>query len=267
MKKLFCLVFVFALLGCVPKPPCGLEWREPMSVEMTNPAGAQYISFSPVTAVTGLTQRTYALWFRPDVVNIDQSLFGTYYNASSQDNEYVLLSAATGAKVDFWANWETSGGWWRTSSNQLTAATWAHIVVTYDASLTTNDPIIYINGVSVSITEVSTPAGAWWSGSNSDLAISDPDYAVAAADGKFADARVYNTILSAADVLALYNAGAFSPSYDTNLVFHAPLTNATNLGGSAFNGYTLTSSTKLIDRINCAQGTPSGSPLGSSTNP
>ena len=237
-----------------------------MSVEMTNPAGAQYIDFGSPAATRSLTSKTMMFWFRPDVVNIDQSLFSIYGNGASDENSAILVYSARGAKPEFTSTW-TTGASWYTTADQLAAATWAHIAVTYDGSSTSNDPIIYINGVSVAITEASAPTGTRDTGTDFNLAISDPDAAGFAADGKFADARIYSTILSAADILAIYNAGAFSAAYDTNLVFHAPLTNAKNLGGADFNGYTLTSSTTLVDRIACAVGTPSGSPLGSSSNP
>ena len=265
MNKLLCLVFVFALLGCSPKPPCGLEWRYPMSVSMPG-SGTVYVKWATPSAVNGLDQKTVSIWRKHGDLTDDGTI---WYLVGSGTNEtfYVIFPTGATQKIELLVDASGSPGQWRSTNNVVTStATWYMITVTYDRSSLSNDPIFYVNGSSVAITELLAPTGTIDTGTNSDLYIGDPG-ATYNPNGLVADLRVYNTIMSAADILALYNAGAFSPSYDTNLVFHAPLTNATNLGGSAFNGYTLTSSTKLIDRINCAQGTPSGSPTGSSTNP
>jgi len=264
MKKL--LVLILVLAACAPaRTDCGLEWRRPMSVDMPG-AGTVYVKWTAPAAVNGLSQKTVSIWIKHDDLTDDGTLFDLF-GSGTNETFYLYFVAGSAQKIELAVSTSATAGTWRTTNNVVTdTGLWYMVTVTYNNGSLSNDPIFYINGASVAITETSTPTGTIDTGTSSDFYIGDPG-ATFNPNGRVADLRVYNTILSAADILALYNAGAFSPSYDTNLVFHAPLTNAKNLGGADFNGYTLTSSTTLVDRINCAVGTPSGSPLGSSSNP
>jgi len=259
--KLLLLALCVLLSACVPKP----VWEANMSVDMPG-AGTVYVKWNSVGAGNGLSQKTVSIWIKHDDLADDGTLF-VFYGAGTNETFYLYFVAGSAQKMELYVSTSATAGTWRTSSDVITStAVWYMVTITYDNSSLTNDPIFYVNGASVGITETSTPTGTIDAGTSADLYIGDPG-ATFNPNGKVADLRIYNSILSAADILAIYNAGAFTPSYDTNLVFHAPLTNAKNLGGADFNGYTLTSSTTLVDRINCAVGTPSGSPLGSSTNP
>lgn len=237
-----------------------------MSVDMPGSAGTVYVKWPAVGAWNGLSQKTVSIWIKHDDLTDDGTLF-VIHGTGTNETFSLFFVAGSAQKLELAV--QTSGvvGEWKTTSNVITnTAVWYMVSVSYDNGSLANDPVIYINGASVALTEAATPTGTIYTGTSADLYIGDYT-ATYNPNGQVADLRVYNTILSAADILAIYNAGAFSAAYDTNLVFHAPLTNAKNLGGSDFNGYTLTSSTTLVDRINCAVGTPSGSPLGSSSNP
>lgn len=50
-------------------------------------------------------------------------------------------------------------GWWRISTAVVPLNEWSHIAVVYDSDDVANDPTIYLNGVSQTITEQSTPVG------------------------------------------------------------------------------------------------------------
>lgn len=238
-----------------------------MSVEFTY-GTTQYIKWTTPGGVVGLTTKTISTWFYYPTAQDGWSLFNIYDGTGTDLDEYTAIYSPSPdtLKLRFDSHWSTTNGAWKTTSNVLTAGAWHHICLTYDGGATTNNPIMYINGVSKAMTRLTAPAGTYRTDTNADLYASGPFTGFAMA-GNVADLRVYSSILSAAQVAALYNDGPFTPNYDTNLVFHAPLTNCTALSGSAYDGYTLTSSQKLIDRIGCAEGTPSGSPLGSNTNP
>lgn len=53
----------------------------------------------------------------------------------------------------------TSGGWDTTAAAAVAIGAWVHIVITYDGSSTSNNPTIYINGQSVSVTTTTAPVG------------------------------------------------------------------------------------------------------------
>ena len=56
-----------------------------------------------------------------------------------------------------WAVIGSTNGVWRSPDQTLNAR--HHLVVTYDRTLTTNDPVLYIDGASVTVTETDTPVG------------------------------------------------------------------------------------------------------------
>lgn len=58
------------------------------------------------------------------------------------------------------ADWSGSQGAWSFSAALITTGLPFHHIVTYDDSSTTNDPVVYLNGKTIALTEVVTPAGA-----------------------------------------------------------------------------------------------------------
>lgn len=243
-----------------------------MSVEFTRPAGTQYVCFdTPPAAALGLTTFSLGFWLLADDVGATSEcdLLTIWDGTGTDSDQYVAVFRADGGekKICFNAHFSTTNGAWYTTSNVINATdTWYHVLVTYDGGATANNPIVYVNGASKAVTRAIAPVGTFRVGTSVGI-YAGGVFSNFVPDGKITDIRIYTGILTAAQVLALYNDGVFTPNFDTNLVFHAPLNNCTSLSGSAYDGYTLTSSQLLSDRIGCAVGTPSGSPLGSSTNP
>jgi YD repeat-containing protein len=54
--------------------------------------------------------------------------------------------------------WSTDGKW-KTATDSIELGRWYHVAVTYDYGSTSNDPILYIDGESVTVGEVQTPSG------------------------------------------------------------------------------------------------------------
>lgn len=63
--------------------------------------------------------------------------------------------AASGWRIELIANWTGDGNW---ISGDI-SNTPHHIAVSYDRGATTNDPVFFVDGVSVTVTEVSAPSG------------------------------------------------------------------------------------------------------------
>ena len=99
----------------------------------------------------------------------------------------------------------SGGAVWESPDEQFTGQTgiWFHIVVTYNADATANNPIIYINGSSISVTEFTSPTGTRSSGAaqNFEMGYSganswDPDVMLE-------DMRLFTRILTAEEVAIL----------------------------------------------------------------
>lgn len=169
-----------------------------MSVEFTNPAGAQYIDFgTAISGVTGLTLKSVSFWIKPDD-------FGSAYEAfiisdgtgTDTDELFDIPVQITTGKIGLVAHFSTTNGIWLTTSATLTAGAWSHVVVTYDGGSTSNNPVIYINGASVAVTRSTAPVGTYRTGTAANLYVGTPT-AGQALDGKITDVRIYNVILSA----------------------------------------------------------------------
>src|SRR5689334_6561894 len=71
----------------------------------------------------------------------------------------LFYEAVTAANVyKFQVDWTTNPEWTIVPPSNNT---WHHYLITYDAGSTTNDPIIYVDGVSVTVTRAIAPTGTF----------------------------------------------------------------------------------------------------------
>ena len=107
--------------------------------------------------------------------------------------------------LHFFRDWSTTDGEWRTPTNALVASIWQHIVVTYDKSGAApgNDPAIYVDGVSQSLSELTTPAGTVVSDAAVSLLFGKGVSGVGKLNGKMEDVRVFNRILTQEEISLL----------------------------------------------------------------
>lgn len=98
---------------------------------------------------------------------------------------------------------------WRMPTGQMTGNLdeWHHVAVTYDAGSTANDPVFYFDGDVVAATEIGTGSGSRVSDVGDDKAIGrSPQSVDFQFDGGLADARMYDRILSAAEIKTIASA-------------------------------------------------------------
>ncbi|MGI9296632.1 MAG: LamG domain-containing protein [Gammaproteobacteria bacterium] len=92
---------------------------------------------------------------------------------------------------------------WVTTSSEVSPGTDYCLVVTYDGTNDANDPVFYVNGVSVAITEDRAPNNI--TGSTVDGSIGSTAAQDRPLDGRIDEARYYNRVLTAAQVNAYCN--------------------------------------------------------------
>lgn len=106
-------------------------------------------------------------------------------------------------------NSDTYKGWWSSPANSLSTGQWYHVAVTYDNTSTGNDPMMYINGKSVSVTENTTPiSGTADNDADADLYIGNRYDTTRAFNGQIDDFRIYGYELSATQVKKVMNEGS-----------------------------------------------------------
>lgn len=139
-------------------------------------------------------------------------------------NPYPDPSYTGSVPLNFSVRWNGATCTWRTPTS-ITNDHWWHYAITYDAKSTSNEPTIYLNGISQSITQHGTaPSGLWngivgVSGTNDCFVGSGPAgyYAVTANKRQFygymADIAVWDTVLSAEDISALAHMGSSSVDF------------------------------------------------------
>jgi hypothetical protein len=100
---------------------------------------------------------------------------------------------------------DTIDGDWRSPRGGVVVNTWYHIAVAYNADSVANDPVIYVNGASVTVTENITPVGPRTSDSGTAMFIgNNATTATRTFNGKIADARAYDRSLTANEIATIH---------------------------------------------------------------
>lgn len=114
-------------------------------------------------------------------------------------------------KLRFNQSFDTNSGQWTLTSADIPLNEWTHVVIAYDNSNVSNDPIFYINGVAKTvgsgITETLTPVGTRTSNLGNNLILGNKGDTTRAFDGQLENYQSYSKILSQAEVTELVNAG------------------------------------------------------------
>lgn len=149
-----------------------------------------------------ITQTTWAAWFYMRSGYIGNCRIAAKESAAGDGTTALFLSDSSGPRI-YWAR-KFSGTFGMWYSPLITSNTWFHVAITYNDASTANDPLIYINGASQSVTEFITPTGT----RNSDAAL---NFTIGASgngsqpfDGMIQDVRVYNRILTVGEILTIY---------------------------------------------------------------
>ena len=243
----------------------------PVSVEFSGDEGdtptrsGDALNFGVVPHVLNVKTRTIAAW-----VNVNEYVSGgtdgrTIISLYAGTGGFYLFSSVTSNNIlkYYSFNYDGNMGQWIADSAHTTGS-WIHVAVTHDVSVDPlTDPIIYINGSPIAITENSTPSGSYRNEVGNTLGVGGTFLTGAVndnnMDGQIADARIHNVILTSAELTTLYNGGNPDSSLVTRgLIFQAP-----NVRTADYAGYldtALTDEDKMIDNIYNIAGSPTKSP-------
>lgn len=160
--------------------------------------------------------------------------------------------------ISFRQDWTTSG-YWGTALNTCLASTWYHVAVVYDLSSTANDPIFYVNGVSIAPVESSTPAGTVVDENTRILVVGDVGDYARPVNAYLEDVRVFNRAITLAEA-QLLAAGYCGPLGGEVLWLEM-------IGARAiahFDGAALANATNYLRDLsgNGNTGDPTGNPVG-----
>ena len=107
----------------------------------------------------------------------------------------------------FYRDFSDCRGLWMTGDDTINLFEWQYITITYDDSSEDNDPTVYINGISQSLTEDvgGNPQGTAQSDSNQDLYIGNYLGGTRGFDGVIDEVRVQSGIKTSGWILTEYN--------------------------------------------------------------
>ena len=141
---------------------------------------------------------TVSLWVRIDTYAVNDRII------SLGDGFYLAMTAESSGdvKLTLHRDFDSTDGTWVMDNFDLTVGTFHHVVVVYDDSVVDNDPVLYVDGTAVDLTESSTPVG-----SAVDLASEDLDIGANGGSNASAmtlrDASVWSVELDSAEVAEL----------------------------------------------------------------
>ena len=131
----------------------------------------------------------------------------------------TIESAATDYDLYFWVDTIGAGSArWRVDDAGF-FDTWIHVAITYDSDSDTNDPIIYLNGVSQTIVEEVGPSGAYDTDVGNAIAVGDDFGGGNAFDGAVDELRYWDDVRTASEILANYQSVLTGSEADL-LVYH-----------------------------------------------
>jgi hypothetical protein len=141
--------------------------------------------------------------------------------------EAELIFTNTSGLLVYQRNRSSTNGVWRPGSAVLTVNTWVHIAITMDNTLTTNDPIFYVNGSPVATSELATPVGTLVSNTSEHIIGNRATDSARNWDGFMAHVAKWSRILTPGEIALMGRSSmALSPQYYPNsAVFYLPLVN------------------------------------------
>jgi hypothetical protein len=257
-EKLFWIIML-ALLVCTMLLSAVLPKGEVMAIDFAGLSYNQYIKFSDIGNIVLPSEMSLGLWYELD--NLPAADSTAFISVLGGNVKYYLWPGNVSGNKWFFTfdGFSTRGGVW-SISNTFGTASKNLIVVTYDSSSYLNDPIIYVNGVSRSVAEVTTPSGTPVAKSgNEDLYIGGAGISLYdAPDGRSHKSFILPFIATADQIKGEWDsrgAGGLS----RRAVFCPVLYGAKGL--QVADGVTLSTSNLIIDPCSGASGTPTGSPV------
>ena len=109
-------------------------------------------------------------------------------------------------KITFVHGFGTARGGWYTNTNVITyGSNWYHVVVLFDSSSASNNPLIYVDGSNEALTEFLVPSGSQISDSAYDLLIGTTIAGDYTFDGEIDEIGIWDRTLNASEISQLYN--------------------------------------------------------------
>lgn len=167
-----------------------------------------YINFGSGATLDDIAQKTVEATINfDDFGEADSGRIVQKANVNADGWQFLIQGGVGMNRLYYGQDWNggTFAHWW-TDADTLAASTQYVVAVTYDKGSTDNNPLMYIDGVSKSVTENVSPVGtadsdsanSLWAGARNNSG-TDREY-----DGKIDEIRISNILRSSAWIKATY---------------------------------------------------------------
>jgi len=158
---------------------------------------------------------TLSAWIYPH--SVGEGGFGMIANKRAGGNVgwiFHLNDLSSGVcDLRFYQYRATTAGDWITTSREVTINAWNHIVITFDSDSTSNNPLMYVNGTLVALTQTGSQSGAITSDASGEAGA----YTF---NGSISDVKVYSSALTEAEIQSQYLKPESVPSPSTLVAWY-----------------------------------------------
>lgn len=155
-------------------------------------------------------QKTVTAWVYPRTTG--EGSFGAIFGNNSVGGgwQFTLCDGdslecpSSPNTLEYYDDRATTPGIWYAPANSVKLNEWNHVAMAYDNGSVSNDPTFYVNGVAVETHEAQAPVGTLDIDTVASIGRLNigPEFNF---DGKIDEVRVYNRVLSPAEIRALYD--------------------------------------------------------------
>lgn len=237
---------------------------QPIAVRTgTNNAGNRSaIDFGILPYLANLSQFSYSFWIK----RLDTSTFTVAISKSADDGSgrrgnFLIIN--TNGDIEFHSYKTPGDGAWEAAA-VLGQDVWEHVVVTYDNTSDQANPMMWVDGVSQTVSETAAPSGSSDDDSDCPLVLfnASPDPTVPSEryfydvlhDVALKDVRIYNRILTSAEIAALYAGEDDYSTVQTGLLFNGIYAPTDNIDD--YINDTILADDLVLDSVHMAAGVP-----------
>ncbi len=238
----------------------------PITVDFRGPGGLRRdsLDYGYLPYLADLPNRSISAWINVDAFS---GLVAVICGMYSDDSGFMLYETSTNPHLVLAVKYATNQQFYSSPNNSLSTGSLIHVVMTRPRTTYDVLPIFYINGAAVTVTgSAGSPAGLPTTELGNRFTIGNVKTATVdniwGIDGRVSDLRMYNRILTAAEVTTLYNAGVPDKSLVTDgIVFQGPAVYADVGTAASLAGYVLSSRDRLTENALRMIGIPNDSPI------
>lgn len=167
-----------------------------------------YVDLGSAASLDNLSAMTLSAWIRPD--SMGENSKGRIFDKTSDPTPgsgWILNIAdnESSYQLGFVVDYSVTDIARRTTGGAISPNVWQHVAVTWDGSTTATNIKMYINGVEASYQVATDASGSRVTDAAQSLLIGETTAQTRAFDGNIDEARIYNRVLTEAEIKSLYN--------------------------------------------------------------